>query len=40
MRRAGGGAGAAPGVNHGATLKIDIGSGRFVFFYLPVEPGL
>jgi hypothetical protein len=25
------------GVNHGATLKIDIGQGRFVFFYLPVE---
>lgn len=24
------------GVNHGATLKVDIGCGRFVFFYLPV----
>ncbi len=25
------------GVNHGATLKVDIGQGRFVFFYLPLE---
>ena len=25
------------GIHHGATLKIDIGQGRFVFFYLPVE---
>ena len=24
------------GINHGATLKIDIEQGRFVFFYLPV----
>ena len=23
---------------HGARLKIDIDNGRFVFFYLPVEP--
>lgn len=25
------------GVYHGATLKIDIEQGRFVFFYLPVD---
>jgi len=25
------------GVHHGATLKVDIDQGRFVFFYLPVE---
>ena len=25
------------GVYHGATLKVDIEQGRFVFFYLPVE---
>lgn len=25
------------GIHHGATLKIDIEEGRFVFFYLPVE---
>ena len=25
------------GVHHGATLKVDIERGRFVFFYLPVE---
>lgn len=25
------------GVYHGATLKVDIENGRFVFFYLPVE---
>ena len=25
------------GIHHGATLKIDIEKGRFVFFYLPVE---
>lgn len=25
------------GIHHGATLKIDIEQGRFVFFYLPVE---
>ncbi|MDJ0808444.1 MAG: AF1514 family protein [Gammaproteobacteria bacterium] len=25
------------GVYHGATLKIDIEEGRFVFFYMPVE---
>lgn len=24
------------GIHHGATLKIDIEQGRFVFFYLPV----
>jgi hypothetical protein len=24
------------GINHGATLKIDIENGRFVFFYLPL----
>lgn len=24
------------GINHGATLKVDIGAGRFVFFYMPV----
>lgn len=25
------------GLNHGATLKIDIENGRFVFLYTPVE---
>ncbi len=25
------------GIYHGATLKIDIEDGRFVFFYLPVD---
>ena len=25
------------GLYHGATLKVDIGDGRFVFFYLPVD---
>jgi len=25
------------GLYHGATLKIDVEDGRFVFFYLPVE---
>ena len=25
------------GIHHGATLKIDIEQGRFVFFYLPVS---
>lgn len=25
------------GVFHGATLKVDIENGRFVFFYLPVD---
>lgn len=25
------------GINHGATLKVDIGQGRFVFFYLPLD---
>jgi len=25
------------GISHGATLKIDIGNGRFVFFFTPVE---
>jgi len=25
------------GVNHGATLRVDICDGRFVFFYMPVE---
>jgi hypothetical protein len=25
------------GIYHGATLKVDIEQGRFVFFYLPVE---
>jgi len=24
------------GIHHGATLKVDIEQGRFVFFYLPV----
>jgi hypothetical protein len=27
------------GLYHGATLKIDIETGRFVFFYLPIELG-
>jgi Domain of unknown function (DUF5619) len=26
------------GVNHGATLMVDIENGRFVFFYFPVDP--
>ncbi len=26
------------GIHHGATLKVDIEHGRFVFFYLPVDP--
>jgi len=25
------------GLNHGATLKVDIEDGRFVFFFTPVE---
>ncbi|MBE9515445.1 MAG: AF1514 family protein [Proteobacteria bacterium] len=25
------------GINHGASLKIDIENGRFVFFYLPLS---
>jgi len=25
------------GIHHGATLKVDIDHGRFVFFYMPVE---
>ncbi len=25
------------GLSHGATLKVDIDDGRFVFFYMPVE---
>lgn len=25
------------GLNHGATLKVDIGQGHFVFFYLPID---
>jgi len=25
------------GLNHGATLMIDIEAGRFVFFYMPVD---
>ena len=25
------------GIYHGATLKVNIEQGRFVFFYLPVE---
>jgi hypothetical protein len=25
------------GIYHGATLKVDIEEGRFVFFYLPVD---
>ncbi len=25
------------GLNHGATLKVDVEDGRFVFFYTPVE---
>lgn len=27
------------GINHGASLKVDVGEGRFVFFYLAVELG-
>ncbi|GBE11476.1 hypothetical protein BMS3Abin12_02064 [bacterium BMS3Abin12] len=35
-------AGAVPGyvdygLHHGATLKVDVDGGRFVFFYLPVD---
>ena len=25
------------GIHHGATLKVDIEGGRFVFFYLPLD---
>jgi hypothetical protein len=25
------------GIHHGATLKVDIEQGRFVFFYMPVD---
>ncbi len=25
------------GINHGARLKVDIGGGRFVFFFMPLE---
>ncbi|HNQ04953.1 MAG TPA: AF1514 family protein [Thiobacillaceae bacterium] len=25
------------GLNHGARLKVDIGAGRFVFFFMPLE---
>jgi len=25
------------GIHHGATLKVDIENGRFVFFYLPLD---
>lgn len=25
------------GIHHGATLKVDIEDGRFVFFYLPLD---
>lgn len=25
------------GVNHGARLKVDIGEGRFVFFFMPLD---
>lgn len=25
------------GLSHGATLKVDVENGRFVFFYRPVE---
>ena len=25
------------GLHHGATLKVDIEAGRFVFFYMPVD---
>ncbi len=25
------------GLHHGATLKVDVDGGRFVFFYLPVD---
>jgi len=27
------------GLNHGATLKVDIEQGRFVFFYMPLDAG-
>jgi hypothetical protein len=26
------------GLNHGARLKVDIGAGRFVFFFMPLDP--
>ena len=25
------------GIHHGATLRVDIGQGRFVFFYMPLD---
>ena len=25
------------GIHHGATLKVDVENGRFVFFYMPVD---
>ncbi len=25
------------GLNHGARLKVDIGAGRFVFFFMPLD---
>ncbi len=25
------------GINHGATLKVDVQGGRFVFFYMPLD---
>ena len=25
------------GIHHGATLKVDIEEGRFVFFYMPID---
>lgn len=25
------------GIHHGATLKVDIEQGRFVFFYMPID---
>jgi len=25
------------GLNHGATLKVDVKKGRFIFFFTPVE---
>jgi len=28
---------AAYGINRGATLKVDVEDGRFVFFYLPLD---
>lgn len=27
------------GIHHGATLKVDVEQGRYVFFYMPVEFG-